>query len=86
MEVRRPRKPSNTMPSKPYWDQELKNAKKLRKALRNKEGITKQMLNEQKTCFRKLMRAKQAEWFNKQSNKWQLLAATATEYACYTAE
>ncbi len=76
MDVHHPRKPSNTMPSKPYWDQELKDAKKRRKALRKREGTTKQMLNEQKNRFRKLVRAKQAEWYNKQSNKWQLLAHT----------
>ncbi len=39
MQFRRFRKP--LMPSKPYWDQELEDALKVRKALRNREGTTK---------------------------------------------
>ena len=74
MEVRRPRKRTNTMPCKPYWDQELKDANNMRHAMCRREGVTPQIRKEHNNRFKKLRRAREAAWFEQQSNKWLLLA------------
>ncbi len=37
---------------------------------------------EQRNCFKKLLRAKQAEWYDKQSDKWELLGRTNKKATC----